>query len=50
MVKVAKREENTENKDLSTGKIEIKINEIKILSEAKELLCRFLVNKITQKK
>ncbi len=35
--KVAKREENTENKDLSTGKIEIKINEIKILSEAKEL-------------
>ena len=31
--KVIKREKGTENKDISTGKIEISINKIKILSE-----------------
>ena len=35
--KVAKREPGTENKDLKTGKIEININNIEILSEAKDL-------------
>ena len=35
--KVVKRESGTENNDLKTGKIEININEIKILSEANEL-------------
>ena len=35
--KVIKREKGTENKDISTGKIEISINKIKILSEANEL-------------
>ena len=35
--KVSKRDINTENIDLSTGKIEIKINEFKILSEANDL-------------
>ena len=35
--KVVKREKGTENKDLSTGKIEVNIQSIKILSEAKEL-------------
>jgi aspartyl-tRNA synthetase len=35
--KVEKREPGTENKDLKTGKIEIQINEIEILSEAKDL-------------
>ena len=34
---VAKREPGTENKDLKTGRIEIDINEIEILSEAKDL-------------
>ena len=34
---VVKREEGTENKDLKTGKIEINIESINILSEAKEL-------------
>ena len=35
--KVAKREKGTENLDLKTGKIEIKINSVEILSHAKEL-------------
>ena len=35
--KVAKRELGTENKDLKTGKIEIQIDDIEILSEAKDL-------------
>ncbi len=35
--KVVKREKGTENLELSTGKIEINIQSIKILSEAKEL-------------
>ena len=35
--KVSKREKGTENSDLSTGKIEIDIQSIQILSEAKEL-------------
>ncbi|MDC0902998.1 aspartate--tRNA ligase [Pelagibacteraceae bacterium] len=35
--KVVKREKGTENEDLSTGKIEVNIQSIKILSEAKEL-------------
>ena len=35
--KVAKRESGTENKDLKTGKIEIQIDDIEILSEAKDL-------------
>ncbi len=35
--KVVKREKGTENKDISTGKIEISINKIKVLSEANEL-------------
>ena len=35
--KVAKREKGTENLDLKTGKIEIKINSVEILSYAKEL-------------
>ena len=35
--KVIKREEGTENKDLKTGKIEVDIENINILSEAKEL-------------
>ena len=34
---VVKREPGTENKDLKTGKIEVNINNIEILSEAKEL-------------
>ena len=34
---VAKREPGTENKELKTGKIEINIDEIEILSEAKDL-------------
>jgi aspartyl-tRNA synthetase len=34
---VQKRESGTENKDLKTGKIEIHIDDIKILSEAKDL-------------
>ena len=34
---VAKRELGTENKDLQTGKVEINIDSIEILSEAKEL-------------
>jgi len=34
---VAKRELGTENKDLKTGKIEISIDDIEILSEAKDL-------------
>ena len=35
--KVSKREKGTENLDLSTGKIEINIESVKILSEAKDL-------------
>ena len=35
--RVAKRELGTENKDLKTGKIEISIDDIEILSEAKDL-------------
>ena len=35
--KVVKREKGTENNDLKTGKIEIAIDSIKILSEANEL-------------
>ncbi len=35
--KVVKREKGTENLDLSTGRIEIEIQSVKILSEAKEL-------------
>ena len=35
--KVEKRESGTENKDLKTGKIEIHIDDIEILSEAKDL-------------
>tara|TARA_B100000963_G_scaffold348135_1_gene355289 strand:+ start:11877 stop:13664 length:1788 start_codon:yes stop_codon:yes gene_type:complete len=35
--KVSKREKGTENLDLSTGKIEINIESVKVLSEAKEL-------------
>ena len=35
--KVSKREKGTENLELPTGKVEIKIDSIKILSEAKEL-------------
>ena len=35
--KVEKREPGTENKDLKTGKIEIHIDDIEILSEAKDL-------------
>ena len=35
--KVVKREEGTENLDLPTGKIEVNIQSIKILSEAKDL-------------
>ena len=35
--KVVQRTEGTENKDLKTGKIEISINDIKVLSSAKEL-------------
>ena len=35
--KVIKRSKETENKDLKTGLIEIKIENIKVLSEAKEL-------------
>ena len=35
--KVVKRSEETENKDLKTGLIEVKIENIKVLSEAKEL-------------
>jgi len=35
--KVARRESGTENKDLKTGKIEIHIDDIEILSEAKDL-------------
>ena len=34
---VAKRETGTENKDLKTGKIEVNIDDVEILSEAKEL-------------
>ena len=35
--KVVQRTEGTENKDLKTGKIEISINDIEVLSSAKEL-------------
>ena len=35
--KVVKREKGTENLELSTGKIEIEIQSVKILSEAKDL-------------
>jgi len=35
--KVVKREKGTENLDLSTGKIEIEIESLKVLSEAKDL-------------
>ena len=35
--KVSKRESGTENKDLKTGKIEVNIEDIEILSEAKDL-------------
>ena len=34
---VVKRGEGTENKDLETGKIEVKVKSLEILSEAKEL-------------
>ena len=46
---VAARESGTENKDLKTGKIEINIDSIDILSEAKELPMPVLANKITLK-
>ena len=35
--KVSKRAEGTDNKELKTGKIEIKVNSVEILSQAKEL-------------
>ncbi len=35
--KVVKREAGTENKELITGKIEVSINDVKILAEAKDL-------------
>ena len=35
--KVSKRAEGTDNKELKTGKIEIKVNSIEILSQAREL-------------
>ncbi len=35
--KVVKREKGTENSEISTGKIEVNIQEIKVLSESKEL-------------
>ena len=44
--KVVQRSEGTENKDLKTGKIEISINDIEVLSSAKDYLYLYLVNKI----
>ena len=42
---VVKRSSETQNKDLKTGLIEVKIIEIEILSEAKNYQCLFLENK-----
>ena len=47
--KVVKRTEGTENKDLKTGKIEVTIQSVEILSDAKELPIPVLVSKNTQK-
>ena len=46
---VVKREKGTENLELSTGKIEINILNLTILSEANELPMPVFVNKIIQK-
>ena len=47
--KVLKRSEETINKDLPTGEVEIKIQELEILSEAQELPMPVLANKIIRK-
>ena len=47
--KVLMRAPGTENYDLKTGKIEITIKSLEILSYAKNYLYPFLVNKIIQK-
>ena len=48
--KVVKRSKDTENKELKTGLIEVKISDVEILSEAKELPLPVLVNKIILKR
>ena len=47
--KVVKREKSTENFDLKTGKVEVKIESFEILSSAKELPMPVLENKIIQR-
>ena len=47
--KVIKREKGTENLELSTGKIEISILSVKVLSEAKELPMPVFGDKIIQR-
>ena len=48
--KVIKRSSGTENLDLKTGKIEISVNSVDVLSYAKELPMPVFGGKITQKK
>ena len=47
--KVVKREKGTENLELPTGKIEINIDSIIILSKSKDLPMPVLANRTTQK-
>ena len=47
---VAPRDKETENLELKTGSIEVKIDDVKVLSEAKDLPMPVLVNKTIQKK
>ena len=47
--KVVKREKGTENLELSTGKIELILNQLKFYQKQKTYPCQFLANKIIQK-
>ena len=48
--RVIQRSSGTENLDLKTGKIEISVNSVKVLSNEKNYQCQFLENKIILKK
>ena len=47
--KVVKREKGTENLELKTGKIEVNVESIEVISSRKNFLCQYLVNKTIQR-
>ena len=47
---VVNRSEETVNKDINTGEIEVSIKSFNVLGKCKELLCQYLVTKNIQKR